>query len=143
MLFTTQELPLQIYSSFSGWGQSSADTDTVAEPGLWALDNLGSTLIALIFNGECFEWDADLTNATATRATIIFGAPTASRDMLVSTPDRHLVFFGTETTIGDKTTQDDMFIRFSSQENINDYHTYSNQQCGYTKTGRRITDHGC
>ena len=109
------------YSNFSGWGQSSADTDTVAEPGMWSLDNLGSTLIALIFNGECFEWDADATNATNTRATIISGAPTASRDMLVSTPDRHLVFFGTETTIGDKTTQDDMFIRFSSQENIEDY----------------------
>ena len=41
--------------------------------------------------------------------------------MLVSTPDRHLVFFGTETTIGDTTTQDDMFIRFSSQEDITDY----------------------
>ena len=51
------------YSSFSGWGQSSADTDTVADPGLWSLDNLGTTLIALIHNGECFEWDADLTNA--------------------------------------------------------------------------------
>ena len=47
------------------------------------------------------------------------GAPTASRDMLVSTPDRHLVFFGTETTIGDPTTQDEMFIRFSDQEDIN------------------------
>jgi hypothetical protein len=85
------------------------------------LDNLGQTLIALIVNGECFEWDSNASNATATRATIISGAPTASRDMLVSTPDRHLVFFGTETTIGDKTSQDDMFIRFSSQENINDY----------------------
>ena len=109
------------YSDFSGWGQSSANTDTVAEPGLWALDNLGSTLVALIFNGECFQWDANAANATATRATIISGAPTASRDMLVSTPDRHLVFFGTETTIGDKTSQDDMFIRFSSQEDITDY----------------------
>ena len=108
-------------SSFTGWGSAAADTDQVIDPGLWALDNLGSTLIALIHNGECFEWDGDATNATATRATIITGAPTASRDMLVSTPDRHLVFFGTETTIGDKTTQDDMFIRFSSQENINDY----------------------
>ena len=48
--------------------------------------------------------------------TIISGAPTASRHMLVSTPDRHLVFFGTETTIGDTSTQDDMFIRFSDQE---------------------------
>jgi len=109
------------FSSYSAWGQAASTTDKVAEPGMWALDNLGSTLVALIFNGECFEWDADLANATATRATIISGAPTASRDMLVSTPDRHLVFFGTETTIGDKTTQDDMFIRFSSQEDINTY----------------------
>ena len=108
-------------SSWTGWGSAAANTDSVTDPGLWSLDNLGSTLIALIHNGECFEWDGDATNATSTRATIISGAPTASRDMLVSTPDRHLVFFGTETTIGDKTTQDDMFIRFSSQENINDY----------------------
>ena len=108
-------------SSYSAWGQAASTTDKVAEPGLWALDNLGDTLIALIFNGECFEWDANASNATSTRATIISGAPTASRDMLVSTPDRHLVFFGTETTIGDKTTQDEMFIRFSSQEDINTY----------------------
>jgi len=108
-------------SSFTGWGSPAANTDQVTDPGLWSLDNLGSTLIALIHNGECFEWNGDAAVATSTRATIISGAPTASRDMLVSTPDRHLVFFGTETTIGDKTTQDDMFIRFSSQENINDY----------------------
>lgn len=108
-------------TSFTGWGSPAANTDSVTDPGLWSLDNLGTTLIALIHNGECFEWDGDAANATATRATIITGAPTASRDMLVSTPDRHLVFFGTEKTIGDKTSQDDMFIRFSSQENINDY----------------------
>ena len=108
-------------SSWTGWGSPAANTDKVTDPGLWSLDNLGTTLIALIHNGECFEWDGDAANATATRATIIAGAPTASRDMLVSTPDRHLVFFGTEKTIGDKTTQDDMFIRFSSQEDINTY----------------------
>jgi hypothetical protein len=106
-------------TDYSAWNQAASTTDKVAEPGLWSLDNLGSTLIALIFNGAVFEWDSDATNATATRATIISGAPTASRDMLVSTPDRHLVLFGTETTIGDTTTQDDMFVRFSSQEDIN------------------------
>jgi hypothetical protein len=106
-------------TEYSAWGQASSTTDKVAEPGLWSLDNLGSTLLALIFNGAVFEWDSDLSNATSTRATIVSGAPTASRDMLVSTPDRHLVLFGTETTIGDTTTQDDMFIRFSSQEDIN------------------------
>jgi hypothetical protein len=128
------------YSDFSGWGQSSSNTDTVAEPGMWSIDNLGSTAIALIFNGECFEWNSDLTNAVTTRATIISGAPTASRDMLVSTPDRHLVFFGTETTIGDKTTQDDMFIRFSSQENINDYTPTAENSAGTQRlaAGSRI-----
>ena len=108
-------------TDYSAWNEASSTTDKVAEPGLWALDNLGSTLLALIFNGAVFEWDSDLTNATATRATIISGAPTASRDMLVSTPDRHLVLFGTETTIADTSTQDDMFIRFSSQEDITDW----------------------
>ena len=108
-------------SSFTGWGSPAANTDKVTDPGLWSLDNLGSTLIALIHNGPVFEWDSDSTTATGTRATIISNAPTASRDMLVSTPDRHLVLFGTETTIGDTTTQDDMFIRFSNQEDITDW----------------------
>ena len=109
------------YSDYAAWGQASTTTDKVAEPGLWSLDNLGTTLIALICNGAVFEWDSDLNNAASTRATIISGAPTASRDMLVSTPDRHLVLFGTETTIGTTSTQDDMFIRFSSQEDITDW----------------------
>jgi len=128
------------FSDYAAWGQAAASTDKVAEPGLWSLDNLGSTLIALIHNGECFEWDGDASNATATRATIISGAPTASRDMLVSTPDRHLVFFGTETTIGDKTTQDDMFIRFSSQEDITDYTPTAENSAGTQRlaAGSRI-----
>ena len=128
------------HSGFSGWGSAASTTDKVAEPGMWSIDNLGSTAIALIFNGECFEWNSDLSNAVTTRATIISGAPTASRDMLVSTPDRHLVFFGTETTIGNKATQDDMFIRFSSQENINDYTPTAENSAGTQRlaAGSRI-----
>ena len=108
-------------SQFTGWGSPAANTDKVTDPGLWSLDNIGAKLIALIVGGSAFEWDGDASNATSTRATIIAGAPTASRDMLVSTTDRHLIFFGTEQTIGTPSSQDDMFIRFSSQENINDY----------------------
>jgi hypothetical protein len=108
-------------SNYNGWGQASSSNQYTLNPGLWVLDNYGTKLIALIYNGECFEWDAAPNNAVSTRATIISGAPTASRHVLVSTPDRHLVFFGTETVIGDKNTQDDMFIRFSSQEDINTY----------------------
>jgi len=107
-------------SDFVAWGEA-ASGDLVLEPGSWSLDNFGDKAICLIADGEVFEWDSAATNATSNRATIISGAPTASRHMLVSTPDRHLVFFGTETTIGDKTTQDDMFVRFSDQEDINTY----------------------
>ena len=107
-------------SDFVAWGEA-ASGDLVLEPGSWSLDNFGDKAICLIADGEVFEWDSAATNATSNRATIISGAPTASRHMLVSTPDRHLVFFGTETTIGTKSTQDDMFIRFSDQEDINTY----------------------
>ena len=107
-------------SDYVAWGEA-ASGDYVIDPGLWTLDSFGKKLIALIHNGSCFEWDSDATAATSTRATIISGAPTASRDMLVSTPDRHLVFFGTETTIGTTSTQDDMYIRWSNREDINTY----------------------
>ena len=107
-------------TDFIAWGEA-ASGDLVIEPGMWSLDNFGDKAICLIHDGAVFEWDSSLSNATSTRATIISGAPTASRHMLVSTPDRHLVFFGTETTIGDTSTQDDMFIRFSDQEDINTY----------------------
>ena len=107
-------------SDYVAWGEA-ASGDLVIEPGMWSLDNFGDKAICLIHDGACFEWNSAASDATNTRATIISGAPTASRHMIVSTPDRHLVFFGTETTIGDTSTQDDMFIRFSDQEDINTY----------------------
>ena len=107
-------------SNFFAWN-AAASGDVVTAPGLWSLDNLGNKLVATINGGESFEWDSNPTLANNTRATIITNAPTASAFSLVSTPDRHLIFFGTETTIGTKSTQDPMFIRFSSQEDINTY----------------------
>jgi len=111
-------------TNFTGWGDPN-NSDLTIDPGLWVLDNFGTTLIALIYNGKCFKWDASAANPTATRATVLANAPTASRHVLVSTPDRHLVFFGTETTVGTSTTKDDMFIRFSSQESIDQTDSYT------------------
>jgi hypothetical protein len=110
-----------------GWGDASSAQDVVLEPGLWSLDNFGQVLIATIANGKTFTWNAGATTPLTVRAstsTADFSTsanPTASRLTLVSPTTRHLVHFGTETTIGDTTTQDDMFIRFSDQEDINDY----------------------
>ena len=107
-------------SDFTAWNQQTSE-GLALDPGMWSLDNFGDKAICLIHDGPVFEWDSSASNAVTTRATLISGAPTASRHMVVSTPDRHLVFFGTETTIGDTGTQDDMFIRFSDQEDINTY----------------------
>jgi len=109
-------------SSYVAWGEASS-ADFTIDPGLWVLDNYGTKLIALIYNGKCFEWDA--TGSTSTRATVIANAPTASRHVLVSTSDRHLVFFGTETTVGAGGTQNDMFIRWSDQESIDASDSYT------------------
>jgi len=104
-------------SDYTKWGASQTG-DIVTAPGMWSLDNFGNKLIATIADGETFEWDSNATGATDTRATIISGAPTATQFTLVSTPDRHLVCLGTETTISTKSSQDDMFVRWSSQESL-------------------------
>ena len=110
-----------------GWGDASSANDVVLEPGLWSLDNFGQVLIATIANGKTFTWNAGAVTPLTVRASTTTSGfettnnPTASRLTLVSPTTRHLVHFGTETTIGTTSTQDDMFIRFSDVENINDY----------------------
>ena len=111
-------------SDYTKWGASQTG-DVITAPGLWHLDNFGNKLIATIVDSATFEWDSDATAATSTRATIVANAPTAARQTLVSTPDRHLLFFGTETTIGTTSTQDDMYIRWSDQESIDASTSYA------------------
>jgi hypothetical protein len=103
------------------WGTASATSNVILDPGLWSLDNFGQILTATINNGKTFTWNAGAATPRANRATVMSGAPTKTRLTQVSDRDRHLFHFGTETTIGDTSTFDPMFIRFSNQE---DYSTY-------------------
>ena len=111
----------------STWGTERTTSDVVLDPGNWSLDNYGQVLVATIRDGETFTWNAGASGARkirASKSTSGFSTsanPTASRLTQVSDRDRHLFHFGTETTIGDPTTQDPMFIRFSNQEDLNDY----------------------
>ena len=116
-------------SDYTKWGASQTG-DIITAPGLWHLDNFGNKLIATIVDGSTFEWDSDASGATSTRATIISGCPTATRQTLISTPDRHLICFGTETTIGTTSTQDDMYIRWSSQESLTTWTPTSTNTAG-------------
>ena len=116
-------------TDFTGWGDAVEASTVTLEPGLWSLNNFGQVLVATVFNGKTFTWNS----ATATLSTTIgattrsstttsgfetaiatgVGNPTATRQTLISPTTRHLIHFGTETTIGTiLSTQDDMFIRF-------------------------------
>ena len=112
----------------STWGTPRSTSNVTLEARQWSLDNFGENLIATVLNGGAFEWKPSL--GVSTRATAITNAPTASRLSLVSTPDRHLVFFGTEKTIGTTSSQDDLLLRFSSQEDINTYQPTAENTAG-------------
>ncbi len=109
------------------WGTERSTSSVTLDPGNWSLDNFGQVLVATIFNGKTFTWNAGAASPRANRASLTTSGvptsnnPTASRFTLVSDRDRHLFHFGTETTIGDSTTQDPMFVRFSNQEDLNTY----------------------
>ena len=101
----------------SGSWNTPRSTSTVTLDGRnWSFDNFGEDLIATVHKGGTFRWDTSA--GLNTRATVISQAPTTSRFNLVSMPDRHVFLFGTETTIGDANTRDDLFLRFSSQEDF-------------------------
>jgi hypothetical protein len=123
------------------WGTGSTSSSVILDPGNWSLDNFGQQLIATVKNSKTFVWDPGTTSPLlTTRATIMTGAPTASILTIVSDRDRHVVHFGTETTIGDTTSQDPMFIRFSDQEDYEVYQPTSTNTAGTFRldTGNKI-----
>jgi hypothetical protein len=122
------------------WGSATTSSTVILDPGTWSLDNFGQQLIATVKDGKTFVWNPGLSNPLDNRAVIMSGAPTASRLTITSDRDRHVVHFGTETTIGDPATQDPMFIRFSDQENFSVYQPTSINTAGTFRldTGNKI-----
>ena len=110
------------------WGTASSSSNVTLEARQWSLDNFGQILIATVLNGGAFEWDPD--DGPTTRAVAITNAPTKSRLGLVSTPDRHVLFMGTQPTIGGTNAQDDLLIRFSNQEDKNTYQPTAENTAG-------------
>jgi hypothetical protein len=101
---------------------------------VWQFDNYGQDLIMQLANGGIFQWSPD--SGLTVRATPLVGAPTKSAFALLSTPDRHLVCFGTESVLGDPTSQDPMYVRYSDQEDIGDFVATATNTAG----GQRLTD---
>lgn len=124
------------------WGLSTWGTPRAPSAGLqlfsrvWQFDSYGEDVICQLVDGGAYIWDTSVGVTPTNPATAIVNAPTKSKYALVSTPDRHLICFGTETTVGTPSTQDPMFVRFSNQEDINTWTESATNTAG----GQRLTD---
>ena len=112
------------------WGEEASTTNVELDAGSWSLDNFGQLLVATVRNGKTFSWSPTAASALDTRATAVSGAPDKSLMSLVSDRDRHLFLIGTLDTLGDSTSQNKMFIRFSDQESIGTYQPTATNTAG-------------
>ncbi len=102
------------------WNTPRTSSQIILDARLWSINNWGEDLIITQKDGGTYEWDTS-AGMSGNRATAVANAPTNSTLSLVSTETRHVVCMGTETTIGDTSTQDKMFIRWSDQEDYNQW----------------------
>lgn len=117
------------------WGTPRAPGTGIAlYSRVWQFDNYGEDVVCQLVNGVPYYWELSL--GTSTRAVVLAGAPGKNTFALLSTPDRHLVCLGTETTLGDPTSQDPMFVRFSNQEDITSFVESATNTAG----GQRLSD---
>ena len=138
--------------SQSTWGTARPSTVAI-DAANWSLDLYGEDVVATQFNGGTYIWDTDVFKSSMgtypfynlidydlsvaspyfTRNKNSASVPSKSLFSLVSTPDRHLCLFGTETTIGTASSQDPMLVRFSDQETITDFIPTSTNTAGFQR----------
>jgi hypothetical protein len=106
-----------------GWGTGTWDTGAWSTPRstslryarTWSIHPYGEDLIASPRDEGIFRWlgSGDL----ATRAAILSNAPITNKQVVVSSEDRYLIALGAHDGID----SDPMLIRWSSQDNANDW----------------------
>jgi hypothetical protein len=120
--------PRQSIGGGAGWNRPGLTTTIALEATYWMFDTFGEDLLAIRNDDALYRWD--LSGGTGTRAVKVSQAPGKNRVLLVSSPDRHIFLMGTETTIGTPGSQDDLYLRFSSQENFTAWNPSSTNTAG-------------
>tara|TARA_R110000824_G_scaffold5132_3_gene23841 strand:+ start:567 stop:2510 length:1944 start_codon:yes stop_codon:yes gene_type:complete len=137
--------------SQSTWGTARPSTVAI-DAANWTLDLYGEDVIATQFNGGTYIWDTSVFKDTTPMTPmynlidydVTVASPYFTRDKntatmphkslfsLISTPDRHLVLFGT-SDLGSTSNQDPMMVRFSNQEDITEFTPKSVNTAGFQR----------
>ena len=122
------------------WG-SAAGVTTSTELRLWSHDNFGEDLLINPIDGAIYYWDKTSSlSARAVNITSLAGtnnAPIVAKQILVSDIDRHIIAFGCNAQ--GSSTQDNLLIRFSSQESPTDWEARADNTAGDLRLGSGST----
>jgi uncharacterized membrane protein len=134
--------------SSSTWGTARSTSGVVLSPRVWTMDAWGEDILASIGGGEDTLYYFDVSAFIAAPATYrgstlgqyvtsvggdASAIPTKVGVVLVSTPDRHVVVFG--STPEGSATYDRMTVRWCSQESLSDWNTQITNTAGATRLG--------
>jgi len=134
--------------SSSTWGTARSTSGVVLSPRVWTMDAWGEDIVASIGGGEDTLYYFDVSAFIAAPATYrgetlgqyvtgiggdASAIPTKVGVVLVSTPDRHIVVFG--STPEGSATYDRMTVRWCSQESLSDWNTQITNTAGATRLG--------
>ena len=96
----------------------------------WSLLNWGEDMLANPRGGRIYQWDA--SNGPETRAVIVSASPTINNSILVTPDSQFAISLGCTDAAGD---YDPLLVRWSSQENYNDWTASATNTAGSNPLG--------
>lgn len=122
-----------------GFGAYGTPRDTLVQASrarVWSLDTWGEVLVGTYRNGTPVKWDPSNDGLTV-RASEIPNAPKADA-LLVSSPDRHLVLFG--SVLPGESEINRLCVRWCDQEDYTEWSVTATTTAGYQliSTGSEI-----
>ena len=107
--------------STSTWNTPRTTSDVTLDLASYTVNNWGEDVLVTRKNGKTYYYDTSAGISNSNKLTLVANAPTSTVTSVVATDSRHFVCLGTETEIGNSSSQDKLFVRFSDQENYDSF----------------------
>jgi hypothetical protein len=114
----------------STYGTPRTTSNITVEIRQWSMTNWGEDLLANPRGGRIYQWDA--TGGAETRATLVTASPTQNNQILVTPDSQFAISLGCTNEAGD---YDPLLVRWSSQENYNDWTASATNTAGSNPIG--------